>query len=516
MWDNRMTNNNIYALLIGVGDYKKIKIANLPSYRMDVVLIGTGLISGLKCMQDHIRFMAGEDNNGVVYISSLAKGIDSLKRTVSADDTFIFYFSGHGSYENLVFSDGQVDQQSIINYIEQLPCKNKIVILDCCYSGRFKVSGANHLSMEQSLDMFVGNGIAVYASSSDNEVSRIGPNGNHSIFTGALFSAMISPSIIHNGKIRLEDIYSETQRLVHTWNSKNPGMEQHPIFRSSIGGTIYFKVTEYKTYKPEQVVVENERYTVMNVKSLNTANEKRLSAFVVLKEKTSSDKLVSITKKIVDSIKYENVDSSEKSAALLANMPAKAVWCYFGMDEKDIINHTHAYYTIWAADDVKSKYYRENTNAKIVDGIYIFKNTSYDLVRKMQKHTISKDEYIKQCKNYLKLFVDKAEDFCVDLMEVYNCELSFSELQRRYEKWMIKVKHEFIQLSDMEVAPEEIHDWVEEIMQLSGWILDLSIYLDGDKQDGTITDREEWLIQNTVKKYHQSLEKLKELEKSIK
>ena len=53
-------------------------------------------------------------------------------------------------------------------------------------------------------------------------------------------------------------------------------------------------------------------------------------------------------------------------------------------------------------------------------------------------------------------------------------------------------------------------------MQLSGWILDLSIYLEGDKQDGAITDREEWLIQNTIKKYNKSLEKLKELETSIK
>lgn len=54
-------------------------------------------------------------------------------------------------------------------------------------------------------------------------------------------------------------------------------------------------------------------------------------------------------------------------------MPAKAVWCYFGMDENDMVNHTHAYHTIWAADDVKSKYYIENTNAEVVDGIYIFK-----------------------------------------------------------------------------------------------------------------------------------------------
>lgn len=511
-----MRNNNIYALLIGVGDYKKIKITDLPSYRMDVALIGTGLISGLKCMQEHIRFMAGEDNNGVVCISSLAKGIDSFKRVLSADDTFIFYFSGHGSFENLVFSDGQVDQQSIINYIEQLSCKNKIVILDCCYSGRFDVSGANHLSTEQSLDMFVGHGIAVYASSSDNEVSRLGLNGNHSMFTGALSSAMISPTIVHKGQICLEDIYMETQRLVHAWNVKNPGKEQHPIYRSSMGGTVYFKVSEYKPYESEQVAVENERYTVTNVKPLSTETEKRLSAFVILKKQNSIDELVSITKEIVEFIKYANVFSSERSAVLFDNMPAKAVWCYFGKDEKDIINHTHAYYTIWADDDVKGKYYRENANAKVVDDIYIFRNTSYDLVRKMQEHTISKDEYIKQCKNYLKLFIDKAEDFCVDLMEVYNCKISFSELQNRYKEWMLKVKHDFIKLSDMEVAPEEVHDWVEEIMQLSGWILDISIYLEGDKQEGSITNREEWLLQNTIKEYHASLEKLKELETSIK
>lgn len=511
-----MKNDNIYALLIGVGNYKKMKITDLPSYKMDLSLIGTGLVFGLKCAKEHIRFVTGEDNNGIVNTLALAKGIDSFKRVLSAEDTFVFYFSGHGSSENLVFSDGQVDQQSIINYIELLPCKNKIVILDCCYSGKFKMLGANHLSMEQSLDMFAGHGIAVYASSSDDEESRLGPNGNHSMFTGALFSAMTSPSIMHKGKIELEDIYRETQRLVGAWNNKNTGMEQHPIFRSSIGGTIYFKVSEYKKYVPEQIFIEQEKYTVESIKSLSTENEKRLSAFVILKKQTVLKELVSITKEIVDSIKYANVFSSERSEALFADMPAKVIWCYFGKDTKDIVNHTYAYYTIWAEDDVKNKYYRKNSNAKVLDGIYIFKNSSYDLVRKMQEHEMSEEEYIKQCKEYLKLFVDKAEDFCVDLMEVYNRKLSFTELQSRYKEWILKVREEFIRLSDMEVAPENIHDWGEEIMQLSGWILDLSIYLEGDRSDGTITAREEWMIQNTIKKYHASLEKLKELETSIK
>lgn len=508
---------NIYALLIGVGNYTKMKIPNIPSYKMDVTLMGAGLVSGLKCAKEHIQVVAGEDDNGIVSTAALARGIESFKKVLSANDTFIFYFSGHGSAENLVFSDGQVDQQSIINYIDSLRCKNKIVILDCCYSGKFQTLGANHLSMEESVELFAGHGIAVYASSAENEVSRLGEDGNHSMFTGALSSAITSSSIIHKGQIDLDDIYRETQRLVLGWNKKNPGKEQNPIFRSNIGGTIYFPVQEYKEYEPEQVTFDKSGYVVVNVKPLSSSKEKRLCAFVLLKNECSVEEMVSITKDVADSIKYANVFSDEKSAAMYAGSPAKAVWCYFCKDKKDVINHTYPYYTIWAADDVRNKYYRAGTNARVLDDIYILKNTSYDLIRKMQVKTVSKEVYVSQCTKYLEMFVDKAEDFCIDLREVYNRKLTFDEMQTRYKDWMTGIKKEYIKLSDMEVAPDEIHDWVEEILQLSGWILDLSIYLEGNsQQEGTITEREAWLIQNAVKKYHASLEKLRILEHDVK
>lgn len=276
------------------------------------------------------------------------------------------------------------------------------------------------------------NGIAVYASSSDDEVSRLGSNGNHSMFTGALSTAMISQSIVHKGQIALEDIYRETQRLVHAWNIKNPGKEQHPIYRSSMGGTAYFKVMEYKPYEPEQISVENEKYIVTNVKPLSTTSEKRLSAFVILKIEASTDELVSITKEIAESIKYANVYSSEKSAALHANMPAKAVWCYFGMDENDMVNHTHAYYTIWAVDDVKSKYYRDNTNAEVVDGIYIFKNTSYDLVRKMQEHVLYIHNRLPDKRN----LNDKGIDFERDILALAKKQFQFGSVNNYLDEWI--------------------------------------------------------------------------------
>ena len=67
----------------------------------------------------------------------------------------------------------------------------------------------------------------------------------------------------------------------------------------------------------------------------------------------------------------------------------------------------------------------------------------------------------------------------------------------------------------MGIPPDDLCDWSEEILSLSGWVLDLSIFLEGNKYLGTITEREEWLIDNTVKHYYESIEKIKELEKNI-
>ena len=42
------------------------------------------------------------------------------------------------------------------------------------------------------------------------------------------------------------------------WNEKNPEKVQHPIFRSSMGGTIYFPVEEYHPYKQKQFLKKQE------------------------------------------------------------------------------------------------------------------------------------------------------------------------------------------------------------------------------------------------------------------
>ncbi len=511
-----MQNRNVYALLIGVGNYEKVNISNLSTYKMDLSLIGTAIETGLKVPKDNIRLMAGNDNNGYISTTDLAHAMADFQSKLGSEDIFIFYFSGHGRDSNIIFSNGQVELQSVVDYIDRLHAKSKLVILDCCYSGNFKGAGARTMKLEEYMVDFAGRGIAVLASSSADEVSRLGPNYNHSMFTGALSSAIVLNKSPRKGRISLEDIYNDMMRLVKSWNASNPDKEQRPIFRSSLGGTIYFQVEEYNPYQQMQIEYEEDEYAVVKVEPLSSPDTKRLSAFVVTKDGVNKDDLPKITKEIAERIKYAEVYSGKSSEIRFEGTPAKAVWCYFGHDESDIINSLYYSYTIWAADDeIRTKYYRENKHASIIDDIYIFENDSYDMLKKMQAPTKTRDEFIDSNRRLLALIVSMAERFVYDLQEVYNHTRTMESLQKEYGEWIDKVQNRYIELSDEDIAPDDLHDWSEEIMNLAGWVADMSFLLENKRGGGAIGDREEWLIKDAIRHYHEAIEKLKAIEDDI-
>lgn len=509
-------NNNVFALLIGVGDYNQFNIVNLPTFNMDVALLGTSLLSGLKVPEDNIRLMTGQDNNGFVSTTDFARAIANFKNMLGSEDTFICYFSGHGRDGNILFSNGQLNLQSMIDYIGTLPTKNKVVFLDCCYSGRFETAGASRMRFEESMEQFANHGIAIFASSAANEVSRLGPNGTHSMFTGALSTAIIMNKNIREGKTSLNDIYHETMHLVSAWNANNPGKEQQPIFRSSMGGTVFFRVEEYEPYEQKEVSYVAKDYKVIKVEPISSQNDKRLCAFVILNRKMDYEELSSITDTIANDIRFEEVHSNRLGEIKFSGKPARAVWCYFGYDDDDIVNSNHWAYTIWAADDeMKRIFFREVKNSFVHNGIYIYKNTSYELVKRMQSRTQTREEFIAENKKMLAILVNLAEKFIVDLQEVRNKTIAISVMRDKYGNWIDEVREQYIRLSDGDVPPNDLHDWSEEITSLAGWVLDCALLLDNENGGGVITDRERWLIDNALQHYYESMEKIKKLEKVL-
>ena len=166
--------------------------------------------------------------------------------------------------------------QSVIDYVSRLATGGKVVILDCCYSGDFDGKGPRKIGIDQAFSEFAGKGIAAMASTSADETARLGPEKKCSVFTGALSQAIMeltapsdgrqTPSplaapltaqlaapltagiIRSRGKVSINNIYDVMMRIITIRNYLDPARQQYPVFRSSIGETIYFRTMTSKGF----------------------------------------------------------------------------------------------------------------------------------------------------------------------------------------------------------------------------------------------------------------------------
>mgnify|MGYP001517485909 CR=1 FL=1 len=145
-------------------------------------------------------------------------------------DKHIFYFSGHGGKNVLALSDGNLNLQSLIDVIEKIPAKNKIIILDSCHSGYFAISDTPALDLSETIETFVGRGYAVLASCSTEQTSGFEPNRQLSTYTSFLVDALTSRFLIREGKKSLESINEAIFHFAKIWNAKHPSQTQTPIF----------------------------------------------------------------------------------------------------------------------------------------------------------------------------------------------------------------------------------------------------------------------------------------------
>ena len=561
----------IYALLIAVGDYKDIGAIDIPTYKRDLDLMRQALNEGLRIPDENIRRIAGNEDCGKVSMKSLAHAIADIEGQLSEEDVFLLYFSGHGQREavqsipaakttsGIVFSDGMVMLQSVIDYVSRLAAGGKIVILDCCYAGDFEGKGPRKLQFDQELSDFAGKGIAVLASTSADETARLWPERKCSVFTGALSQAIIeltaptsipaaaaqTPSpltagILRSpGKVSLNDIYDVMMRIITIRNYFDPAKQQYPVLRSSIGGTIYFRISDEaqkpaKTQHPHTGIIHH-------LKSLDTRTQKRAAVFAVLAPTDerpeastgiTTAELASAARDIVDRIRAEGRDED-------------VVWCYFGADERDILNSLHYAYTIWAGtEEARRKYYSRNAAAEVCDGIYVFRNNSYNLLKQLQSPTKTRDEFVRDVKTLLALIVSNAESFVYDLQEVKNRTRTMAEMRALYGPWIRRVKSLYIKLSDEDIAPNDLHNWSEAIYDLAGWVADLAILFEGERggeagsaateQSGecsgadhsegraeaeqagesaaTEHPEKRFLIDHTIRRYHEAIEKVRQAE----
>lgn len=503
----------IKVLLVGVCEYLTIKCPSLPMCKNDLFAMRTALVNGLNVNPNNIH-LCGE--TGRVTKNDLIMSIYTVIKDISEDDTFIFYFSGHGGKNCLVLSDGLIELQDLINTIEQIQTKNKIAIIDSCHSGGFSLESVPTMDIDETVEHFAGCGFAVLASCGAEQYSGFNEDEEISLYTGFVCDALKSRFLIRKGKKSLETINEAIFRFAEVSNRKHGRNFQQPVFRSSIGGTIFFDVEEYNPYKATKIYEETENYIIYSVEPVHHAGAKRLSVKVILRFQSSMEQIAEIATEIKNKVLYYEVHQNEMAEARHKGHAANIVWCNFGYDEDDMVDCNYICHTTWVDDSQNKKWWYGNSNNTIVvKGVHIDVHGPYELIKSLKDDTLDKDELIQTRRAYTANIISAAEQYIKIFREYLNNTVTEEQLIDRVEPLNIEISKWFFMQSDLPIPPKELHDWAHIHTKLSCTIHDFSLFYDKKNLKTWKSENRKWLMQNAIKQYEMELEELKTADKII-
>ena len=498
----------------------------------DAVLMQEAMRKGLLMRANHIRIVGASegwasdpvDDKDPEALSSFssdevippasakqfARTISDLKNHLREEDQFVLYFSGHGSREGLLFADAAIRLDNLAAAIDRLPCRGKLLILDCCHSGSAEAGSPREMAFEESFAYFTGRGIAIMASSAPDEYSWADRKSGSSVYTGIVSAALCSRRIMRKGVLSLLDLQRETAFLMERWNRKHPDRAQHPFFRESMGGTLYFTIGDYRPYVPQKPEHQTERFTVAEVKPLDTASQRRLAAFVMTGKKAEPEELVSMAKEAYILVRMDPVYGNARMERIHFGKTAKSVWIYFAADKEDLLNKNYYAYAICAEGaEEQKRYFRSGHGFSVHDSVCLFQNSAYETVRELMKPQEEGKTWTAERKDLISRMVSLAEELAADIHRTENGEISFAELRELAVKKADQVTELFMTIENQPVSKEELHEWQEATAELAGSIMDLVLWMQLAPEN---QQEVPWLVCHKLDEYCMCLKKVAAVE----
>ncbi len=504
--------SKIKALLVAVCEYPVTKSEPLPLCKNDLYAIKKALINGLKVSVEDICLC---NESGFVSSKDLIQSMQTILQSTTDEDTFIFYFTGHGGKNCLALSDGLISLQELVDVIEKIPTKNKVIILDSCHSGGFSIGEAPQIDISETVENFAGYGYAVLASCGAEEYSGFNRERNISLYTSFLCDALSSRFLIRKGRKTLEAVNSAVFHYASAWNRKKHGNVQQPIFRSNIGGTIFFEVEEYNPYQVAQIYEETDNYIIYAVEPVHHGLAKRLSVKVILRFESSMEQIAAISTEIKEKVMCYEVHQNEIAESRHKGKPANIVWCYFGYDENDMVDPNYICHTTWVDDSQdKEWWYRKSKNSLSVNGVHIDIHPSYEMLKKiMHDSPVDKDVLIQTTREYTTALISQAEQYIRVYREFLNNTITEGELIEAVAPINTEISNLFFKQSDLPVPPKELHDWAHAHTCIAGTIHNFSLFYDKKYLAKWKPENRKYLMDSSIVQYETELEELKEIDK---
>lgn len=158
---------------------------------------------------------------------------DAIEKVFADEaDIALLYFSGHGSDKDggyLCTSDFTpdapgVDMTDVIKYANQSRCKNKIIILDCCFAAKM---GELYDALLTNNESVLGKGVTIMSASQDWQSSEENHTIQHGIFTHLLIEGLKGGAADIRGNITPASLYSFVDQSLGPW-------QQRPVFKTNI------------------------------------------------------------------------------------------------------------------------------------------------------------------------------------------------------------------------------------------------------------------------------------------
>ncbi|MEB7734167.1 caspase family protein [Mammaliicoccus sciuri] len=502
---------SVKALVVGVSDYSAISQSNLDFCVNDIAAVSKSLIYGLSVEKENIYTLG---NDRVVNRSDFIKTLHHIRDNIKKDDTFIFYFSGHGGNlsdgHHLVFSDKTFNTQKIIKILDSISSKNKLIILDSCMSGNFRVDETSVFDSNTKIIDFFGTGYAVISSSNNTQYSWVHPTKSLSLFTSFLCEAFTDNLLIKEGNKSLSDIQKLLSLYLDVWNKNNPNRAQKPIFRANIGGTILFPVEAYTPYQTKSYYYESDDYIIYDVKPLHTGIAKRYSVSIILKYPFSFEEISNLNHKIIKIVNKLEIFKDRNEENKWKNKKANIIFSYFGRDEFDVTNNNYICHTTWVDETQdKNKWYNSSGKCEVINDIHFNFHTYYDTLKTFQQdNTGEKDSIISHTKEIISNLISLSEKVIRIYNEFLNETKSEDEFVEDLNKLIPSIEKWYYTITDLNLPPKELKKWFTACLGLAGTIHDFTLYYNNDGLTKRSFDNRIACMNNTKDRYYKELSKL--------
>ncbi|MCP4400174.1 MAG: hypothetical protein GY801_23060, partial [bacterium] len=242
---------NLYAVIIGVGDYQDEKIPDLRFTVNDAQgmydVLTDPQFGGVS--EENIQLLLDEDAT----VQNIKKAIGVwLKRKAREEDTVIIYYAGHGAPEDKetywVTYDADIESlyasalsnNEISDMMDRIESKRVLTFLDACYSAATvnRSSGTRDIFIEAPLEKFTGEGRVVISASDGQQLSLEMEAYEHGVFTYYLLEALKGEADgltaeERDGIIEIEEVWNYVRNQV-TETAREQGNDQTPKFQGGL------------------------------------------------------------------------------------------------------------------------------------------------------------------------------------------------------------------------------------------------------------------------------------------